>query len=148
LSGAAGFGYAATFLTEHREAFGATIDQAGLAVFFLQRHRAELTLKALLDSVGADVTGEHRLRLLWDECKAALEPRDPPAWRGFDRDHHELVQLLDSVDERSMTFRYPVDRAGNRFQRPAFIDLDALNDHVDKLFSAASGYVDFLHLGA
>lgn len=39
---AGGFEYAARHLTEHRNEFGATIDQVGLAVFFLQRRRVKV----------------------------------------------------------------------------------------------------------
>lgn len=144
LDGAAGFGYAAERLTEHRDKFGALIDQAGLAVFFLQRHRVEMTLKGLLDAVGGDVTGKHGLLYLWELCKKALEPKDPAAWKQFAADHRELVKVLDTVDQSSYTFRYPVDTKGRKASRPAFIDLEVLNEHVERMYFGAVGYVDHL----
>jgi hypothetical protein len=42
-----GFGYAAKYLTKHRSELGALVDQAGVAIFFLQRHRVELGLKTV-----------------------------------------------------------------------------------------------------
>jgi hypothetical protein len=83
LNGASGFGYAAEYLTESRKAFGATIGQVGLAVFFLQRHRAEMILKGLLNFAGAAATDKHGLVYLWDRCREVLKPLDATAWQQF-----------------------------------------------------------------
>jgi len=144
LDGAAGFGYAANCLMQHVTELGALIDQAGLAIFFLQRHRVELALKGLLDAVGADVPNSHDLDYLWTHCEATVEPRDPDAWATFRADHHELVQVLNGVDQSSFTFRYPVDTKGAKATRPEFIDLAILDKHVKDLHSGVSGYVGYL----
>jgi hypothetical protein len=143
-AGAAGFGYAAEHLTEHRKEFGALIDHTGLAVFFLQRHRAEMVLKGLLDFAKQEIPRGHALLDIWDKCKKVLEPRDAAGWKEFADDHHELVKALDRVDQSSFTFRYPVDNEGVKNTRPAFIDLDVLNEHVDSLEHGAGGYIDYL----
>jgi HEPN domain-containing protein len=140
----AGFGYVAEYLTEHARDFGATIDQAGVAIFFVQRHRVELALKALLDAVGADVPYGHGLKTIWQKCEEALRPKDERAWDGFAADHAELIDALDKVDPGSFAFRYPVDKKGEEVQRPAFIDLKVLHDEAGKLEYGASGYADFL----
>lgn len=103
-----------------------------------------MTLKGLLDAVGAGVTDKHDLLYLWERCRKVVEPKDPGAWQQFAADHHELVKALDRVDRSSFTFRYPVDKAGRKVSRPAFINLEVLNDHVDRLYFDASGYVDYL----
>jgi hypothetical protein len=108
----AGFGYAAEYLTDHRGDFGATIDQAGIAVFFLQRHRVELALKGLLDAVGEKPPEGHSLRHVWGICQRVLKPKDAGAWATFAADHKELMELMDGVDALSFTFRYPVDKTG------------------------------------
>jgi hypothetical protein len=142
--GAAGFGYAAEYLTEHRADFGATIDQAGLAVVFLQRHRVEMVLKGLLDAAGADVTDKHDLEYLWRLCERELQPKGRREWDQFAADHKELVEAIHRADPTSFAFRYPVDKAGSKVKRPDFIDLTELNEHVDRFYFAGTGYVDYL----
>lgn len=149
MNAASGFGYAAEYLTDRQADFGATIDQAGIAVFYLQRHRVELALKGLLDYVGADVTDKHGLVFLWGRCKAALAGRYPNAWAQFEADHFELIRALDRVDGTSYAFRYPVDTKGVEVVRPANIELSVLNEHVGKLDSGAGGFIDYIdHLAA
>jgi hypothetical protein len=144
---AAGFGYAAEHLTEHRLDFGATIDQTGLALFFLQRHRVELELKALLQAAGAGMSGEHSLARLWALCESTLKPRDPDEWRDFATSHADLIEALNRVDEGSYTFRYPVDRSGQKVDRPQFINPVALHEYVEQFSAGVSGYIDYLTEG-
>ena len=140
-----GFGDAAEFLTEHRAEFHATIDQVGLAIFFLQRHRVELTLKQLVHDCGQTVnTREHRLSLLWADCKAAVQQRSPAQWHEFADHHGELITALEQHDPSSYTFRYPVDTTGVTNRRPRYIDLAALQRHVDDLVSNVHGYLDMM----
>ncbi len=140
---AAGFGYAAQFLTKHAPSFGATIDQAGLAVFFLQRHRVELILKDLLGFLEVKFPPTHSLRRLWGLCQEGFESSDM-RWDEFQSENGEFVEALIAVDDGAATFRFPVDRERAEIVRPAFIDLKALNHHADKLYWDAAGYMDFL----
>ncbi|HEX6752451.1 MAG TPA: hypothetical protein VF093_02520 [Solirubrobacterales bacterium] len=111
-AGAAGFGYAAEFLTKHARSFGATIDQAGLAVFFLQRHRIELILKDLLGFLDVDFPATHSLRRLWELCNQGFAVSDGLSWAEFEKQNGEFVEALIAVDDGAATFRFPVDRDG------------------------------------
>jgi hypothetical protein len=141
---AAGFGYAAEFLTKHAPSFGATIDQAGLAVFFLQRHRVELILKDLLGFLGVDFSTKHSLRRLWELCRQGFAESNGLNWNEFEKENGEFIEALIAVDDGAATFRFPVDRGGEVIKRPAFIDLQALNRHADKLYWKAAGCMDFM----
>lgn len=143
---AGGFAYAAEHITEHQEDFGTSIDQTGLAVFFLQRHRVELMLKALLDAAGMEtekiVALGHSLTRLWTACGARLGPSRE--WAEFEADFAELVAALAKVDQLSFAFRYPMGKKGEEIKRPKFIDLQALNLHVDEFDFGAQGYITWL----
>lgn len=139
-----GFEYAARYLTENRSKFGATIDQVGLAIFFMQRHRVEIALKAMLNGLKAEVPGHHSLRRLWRDVEAAARPRSEKDWKGFARDHADLIDALDAVDSQSFAFRYPVKKDGTPVDRPPYIDLDALERHVSEFDRHASAYVDYI----
>lgn len=147
---AAGFGYAAEHVTRHRRDFHQSIDQAGTAVFFLQRHRVELLLKALLDA--ADMPPEevagigHSLTKLWEACGAKLGENRywKREWERFAEEHHELIMALHKADESSFSFRYPIDRKGQRVSRPPFINLDVLNRHVEEFDFAVQDFTDEL----
>jgi hypothetical protein len=140
---AAGFGYAAEFLTKNARSFGASIDQAGLAVFFLQRHRVELILKDLLGFLDVKFPPTHSLRRLWELCQEAFESSDLN-WDEFQSENGEFIEALIAVDDGAATFRFPVDREGAEIDRPAFIDLKALNHHTDKLYWEAAGCMDYV----
>jgi hypothetical protein len=140
-----GFEEAARVLTEHRSELGAGIDQVGLVVVFLQRHRVELALKKLLDARKADlrtIKSPHSLPALWALCAKTLG-MDSDEWRFIDGAGAELVALLDERDQTSHTYRYPVDRDGRRRQRPPFIDLVALDKHVGNLVWAIRSFLDY-----
>jgi hypothetical protein len=141
-----GFEEAAQFLTENRRRFGAAIDQVGLVIFFLQRHRVELALKQLIVERGVDlkdVKVPHSLPALWQACSNALGA-STNEWQYLDSAGSELIALLHERDPNSHTFRYPVDRDGNDHARPPFIDLEALERHVDDLVWAIHGCIEHL----
>jgi len=143
--GTMGFAEAARFLTENRAQFHATIDQVGLVVFFLQRHRVELALKELLVAHGGDliqIKSPHSLLALWKACEQAVGAGSD-SWTYLDSAGIELVSLLHERDPGSDAYRYPVDRAGNAHKRPKFINLAALEEHVDGLTSAIGGYMAY-----
>jgi hypothetical protein len=138
--GAIGFQEAARCLTEHRGDFGATIDQVGLVVFFLQRHRMELAMKEVLIADQRQPEG-HDLARLWRECSAVVGPKSQ-SWAELDSAASELVALIHERDPDSTRFRYASDTQGKASQRPAFIALDALDAHVTRFVSMLQGYLD------
>jgi hypothetical protein len=140
--GTMGFAEAARFLTENRAQFRATIDQVGLVIFFLQRHRVELALKELLVAHRGDLPTTHSLKTLWRACEQAVGTGDE-GWTYLDSAGAELIALLHECDPASDAYRYPVDRAGNAHERPKFINLAALEKHVDGLTSAIAGYMAY-----
>jgi hypothetical protein len=144
--GSIGFAEAARFLTEHQARFHASIDQVGLVVFYLQRHRVELALKALLVAHKVDLSRikpPHSLRALWDACGTAISAVDKQSWDYLDSAGTELTSVLDAVDPDSAAFRYPENRKGEEHERPKFIDLAALEKHVDTFSAAISGYTAY-----
>lgn len=139
-----GFSRAAEALTTQRREFHATVDQVGLAVFFLQRHRVELELKALLDTFDGNVPRSHSLNELWNRLKRSVKEIDSAAWEQFAADAEELVMALHRVDESSFVFRYPQDTAGNVIVRPPYIDLDAVQHYVDLFESGCEGLLTWV----
>jgi hypothetical protein len=140
-----GFAEAARFLTENKARFHAGIDQVGLVVFFLQRHRVELALKGLLVAHGTQLTRvnpPHSLEAAWRACEELVGSASE-SWRYLHSAGAELVKLLHEYDRSSDAYRYPVDRNGKDHQRPEFIDLDALERHVTALVGAIEGYMDY-----
>jgi len=145
--GYAGIGYreAARRLTEEKLTFGPSIDQTGLAIFFIQRHRVELALKELLVGRGFDIRGiksQHSLVALWHACKE-LVGAETVEWQQMDSGG-ELITVLNGADPGSYSFRYPVDKNGNENERPQFINLDALAEHVDNFVSLIDGYLAYI----
>ena len=143
-SGASGFGYAAEFLTERARSFGATIDQAGLAVFFLQRHRVEMVLKDLLIFLKVEFKASHSLQYLWGLCEQGFGESELLSWPDFEAEQGEFVGALIFVDDGAVTFRFPADREGREVTRPQFIDLAALNRHTAAFESGAHGCIDYV----
>lgn len=141
---AAGFGRAAEYLTENRADFDAEIDQVGLAVFYLQRHRVELVLKGLLHALGKAVPSTHALDRLWRACHEAVCEVDPTIWGGLPRGCPDLIDALTKTDETSMVFRYPVDKKGEPSDRPPYVNLAALNQHVEDFYWSVFGIADYL----
>jgi hypothetical protein len=130
---AAGFGFAAEYLTKNARSLGATVDQAGLAIFFLQRHRVELILKNLLFMLEVPFPPTHSLRKLWQLCRSGLEADELLDWQEI-AGHGALIEALSQVDDLAATFRFPVDARGQEMRRPKFIDLDALDRRVKDLY--------------
>ncbi|MEA2202124.1 MAG: hypothetical protein QOI89_2720 [Solirubrobacteraceae bacterium] len=138
--GAIGFQEAASYLTLNRRDFGATIDQVGLVVFFLQRHRMELAMKEVLVADGQLPRG-HSLKWLWGAVKKLVGPTSD-TWAQFDKDGSELVALIHDRDPDSTRFRYASGLDGKVSRRPAYISLPALDEHVTAFVGMLQGYLD------
>lgn len=141
---AAGFGFAAEYLTKNAQSLGATVDQAGLAIFFLQRHRVELILKTLLYMLDVAFPPTHSLQKLWQLCRSGLDADEFLDWQEIAA-HGELIEALSSVDDLAATFRFPVDTKGAEMRRPKFIDLEALESRVKDLYWDVYGCTEALH---
>lgn len=141
------FGEAARFLTENRAKFGASIDQVGLVVFFLQRHRVELAMKELLVDRGVEFDeikrAGHSLEALWNACALAVGASSEE-WGKLDADGKELVTLIHKHDPSADAYRYPVNRKGEKHKRPEYIDLGALEKHVDDFVWVIRGYLAYV----
>jgi hypothetical protein len=106
-----GLGRLVAFLTPRllEEAFA--VDDIGVNVVFLQRHRVEVGLKLILERMGATAVGGHGIAALWRRCDlACAEAQFSSQWEAFDRARREFADLVDRVDPGAATFRYPVDR--------------------------------------
>lgn len=136
-----GIGYLTELVERHFDELGATRDQAGLAAVFLQRHRLEVGIKTIFNSLGQPKTKDHDLARLWTECKQLVAASSHFEHEGFTgqevvdkylKPHDELIRLLAKADPGSFSFRYPVDRAGNKVERPLYIDFRALERNCNE----------------
>lgn len=143
-----GFGYAARMLTEQRQAMHANVDQIGLAVFYLQRHRVELIIKQALVDLGEDPAGvashRHSLKRSWETLGSVIRSKGADDWEELSDAHGEFVEIMHDEDEGSFSYRYPTDKDGNESKRAAFISLEALERHADNFESGVQGYTDWL----
>jgi hypothetical protein len=141
------FAEAARFLTENRAKFGASIDQVGLVVFYLQRHRLEPAMKALLVDRGVEFdeikSAGHSLEALWNTCAEAVG-ESSKEWKELDSAGRELVELIHKHDPSSDAYRYPVNRNGKKHKRPKYIDLGALEKRVDDFVWLVRGYLAYV----
>jgi hypothetical protein len=144
-----GFGEAARMLTEQREKMQASVDQIGLAVFYLQRHRVELVIKQALTDLGVpydEVTGpRHNLAKLWRRLGVAVEEKtSADHWRELSEEHGGFIAVVHEADQSSLTYRYPVDLAGTENRRADFIDLHALEHYAARFENGLQGYTDMV----
>ena len=143
-----GFGDAARMLTEEREKMHASVDQIGLAVFYLQRHRVELVMKQALVDLGEDPLAvanmKHNLAALWRRLGEVVRAIAPKHWQDLDGQHGEFVVAIHEADEGSFSYRYPIDMKGAEAKRKPFIDLDALQRHADDFENGVVGYTDWI----
>ena len=88
-----------------------------LPIVFLYRHYIELQLKSILEQEGCEILPRHHLDALWTQVKPILER----VFRQLSKKEllaemeavEERIIEFHEVDERSYSFRYPIDRKGN-----------------------------------
>lgn len=123
-----GLGRLVAFLTPRllKEAFA--VDDMGVNVVFLQRHRVEVGLKLILERAGASPVGDHKIDVLWSRCaEACTDAGFSARWDDFDRAQKEFGTTLNLVDPGAATFRYPVDRRNQPWKRGQ-VDLAQLEE--------------------
>lgn len=142
--GVMGFGYAARMLTEQREVMHANVDQIGLAIVYVQRHRVELVIKQALVDLGegpVDVAKVgHNLQKLWRRLGTVVSSIDAEHWRYLSNEYGEFLSAMHEADEGSFSYRYPIDKTGEASKRADFIDLEALERHANSFEHGVQGY--------
>jgi hypothetical protein len=143
-----GFGYAARILTEHRYEMNASVDQIGLAIFFLQRHRVELVIKQALVDLGEEPAKVaklgHNLDSLWQRLRTVVSANGASHWQELVDDHGEFLSVMHDADTGSFSYRYPIDKKGQPSKRAEFISLEALDRHAENFESGIHGYTDWV----
>jgi len=142
-----GFGRLTAFLSDQLGRFSAADDDLGLGVVFLHRHRhrAELGLKLLLERAKATVRPYHRLDLLRRDCKHALATSGLSSeWARFCAEQDEYLALMQKLDPRGYTYRYPKDPRGTPVHREHFIDLGELEKAGTRFEAAVMLVVDVM----
>jgi hypothetical protein len=113
-----GLGRLTAFLTPRllEEAFA--VDDMGVNVVFLQRHRVEVGLKLILERMDATPVGDHSIDSLWSRCDQACQQAGfSSQWDIFARAQKEFAHTLNRVDPGAATFRYPVNRKNQAWKR-------------------------------
>ena len=110
-----GYKRAADILVKHVGETGYDKDYLVYPIVFLYRHHIELMLKSIIGSGNKYLTGEfkfeqvHDLKRLWDRVKKISHEIFGEDQVGFSFITH-IVSELDSVDPKSMNFRYHIDK--------------------------------------
>jgi hypothetical protein len=122
-----------------------------LALLQLCRHALELHMKMIIDA-GQRLAGDtphvritHQLSLLWDEaCPYLRRAWSNDVWSEDDaRRAHGIVKAFEEIDSTAMTTRYPVDRDGSVYERPA----ELLNFSIKKMMAEYEFVVSFFVTG-
>ena len=113
-----GFKRAADILTAHVLATVRGGDLVIYPIIFLYRHQLELSLKEIILQ-GNGLLDEpikfkaiHSLRDLWRDCRTVLERIDVSIDIPEAEPVESCIMQLDQLDPQSMSFRYPVTKAG------------------------------------
>lgn len=143
---AMGYKHAADRLSSEMATYGRVPESAGFPVLYLYRHYVELMLKGVLLDTGElleepeRIPRHHELRRLWGQLRARLttiEQLESDEW--LER-AGTLIGELDSIDERAVAFRYPVNRDGDAVL-PVYqaIDLAHFSAVMDELSLVLEG---------
>lgn len=140
-----GIGRLTAVATETLLAERHAVDDAGLAVVFLQRHRVEVGLKLIHERTREPIVAGHDLDRLSAHCaQSCARASMASAWRQFAAAHEPYVRLLAEEDPGSTTFRYPEDRAGAPWLRAHHVDLVALESAATDFERGVLDLVDAL----
>lgn len=121
-----GLGRLTAFLTPRLLAEAHAVDDMGINVVFLQRHRVEVGLKLILERAQATAVGDHKIDALMKRCdQACTAVGFSSEWKRFAGAQKGYADLLDRVDPGAATFRYPVDKHNQPWKRGQ-VDLAAL----------------------
>jgi hypothetical protein len=113
-----GLGRLTAFLTPRLLDEAHAVDDMGINVVFLQRHRVEIGLKLILERARATPVGDHRIDLLWNRCaQACMAAGFSSQWQALISAQKDFAFLLNRVDPDAATFRYPVDRRNQPWER-------------------------------
>lgn len=118
---------------------------------FLVRHYLELRLKELIQGLNyckeqtRNFPTHHDLNMLWSDFKKAYsmigENTKDTQFKAIDK----LIKEMTSVDPISMSFRYPVNKSGNKLQKLEFVNLKNLREsfvRVCFVFDGVSMQID------
>lgn len=124
-----GLGRLTAFLTPRLLKQSHAVDDMGLYVVFLQRHRVEVGLKLVLERARAPIPNTHAIEALVNACDTACAAVGYGSeFRAFAASQQEYIGLIDEVDPGAATFRYPVDAKAQPWARQELVDLQALEE--------------------
>lgn len=113
-----GLGRLTAFLTPRLLAEAHAVDDIGINVVFLQRHRVEVGLKLLLERAQATAVGDHKIDVLWKRCEQACDAAGfSSQWQKFADAQKDYADIFNRVDPGAATFRYPVDKHNQPWRR-------------------------------
>lgn len=113
-----GLGRLTGFVTPRLLAEAHAVDDMGVSVVFLQRHRVEVGLKLILERAGETSVGDHEVPALWSRCDQGCAAAGfASQWQTFTDAQQEYADLLGTVDPKAATFRYPVDMNNQPWRR-------------------------------
>lgn len=101
---------------------------------FLIRHYLELRLKELIQGLNnckeqnKNFPTHHDLQNLWSDFKKAYSSIGENANDQRFQTIDELIKEMTSVDPISMSFRYPVDKQGEKTQKLEYVNLNNLRE--------------------
>jgi len=137
-----GLGRLTAFLTPRLINQSHAVDDMGLYVVFLQRHRVEVGLKLILERVDAPIPNTHIVKDLFGVAESACKKVGFVAeWQTLADAQREFVDLMDEIDPAAATFRYPVDRNAKPWLRRPLVDLVALEAAGAEFESAVTGLI-------
>lgn len=121
------------------------------SIVFLYRHYLELRLKKLFITCGGKleiINNEHKLLKLWQIfykqyaafCKEYNLDSESPSEESLEdiKTVEEIITQFNEIDEKSLNFRYPVDKTGKVTLAPMQFDLV----HLKEMLGWAGQFLD------
>jgi len=117
-----------------------TLDTYIYPICFLYRHYIEIALKNIYLSYSNDTEEEktktiknHNLKRIWAKAKPVIIDYYPYEDRAVLDYVEDYIKQFDEADDRSTTFRYPIDRELKPVHKAMSIDLRNLKERMDEL---------------